>query len=372
MKNINQILENYYQPLKETKNNWDFVVALSDYVNYIKQELELNPIIEDIKKERQKDYKEYFELKEKSLKEINQAKKKLLKIINNNKINFEELNNIIKKLKNFEEGKITISGLKIFNIENYLFEICKALSQKGYKDLLKEFINDERKPQNIYGNFVFSRSLFLFKEELEKIEHLKTTEIWHCWYKLKVIPETTKLLFREIVKNSIRHSKKEKEEDVEYSTDFMHLKEEAKNDNGCDLEKEKSEYKNCCRRLNNYIIQKLEILKDKKTNKQKINYVVSFDENRGILFIGNGKTKIQKFNDQYHLLRIIFKNKKDICQEWFFSKIAEEYDKMANLPDKKFYNATYQLNQKIAIDTGIKDFFITTNQSLKINEKIFN
>ena len=126
------------------------------------QKQELNNIIQDIEKARQKDYKKYFKLKEKSLKEINQAKKKLLKIISDNKINFEESNDIIKNLEHFEKGEITISGLKVFNIENYLFEICKALSQKGYKDLLKEFINDERKPQNIYGNFVFSRSLFLF------------------------------------------------------------------------------------------------------------------------------------------------------------------------------------------------------------------
>ena len=260
--NINQSLENYYQLFKETENDWDFVVGLFDYVNYITQKQELNDIIQNIEKARQKDYKKYFELKEKSLKEINQTKKKLLKIISDNKINFEELDNIIKKLKKFEKGEITISGLKVFNIENYLFEICIALLQKGYKDLLKEFIDNKRKSQNIYGNFVFSRSLSLFKEELEKIDHLKTIEIWHCWYKLKVILETTKPLFKEIVKNSIGHSKKEKDEDVEYSIDFMHLKEEAENDNGCDLKKEKLEYKNCCQRLNNYIIQKLEELKN--------------------------------------------------------------------------------------------------------------
>jgi len=40
--------------------------------------------------------------------------------------------------------------------------------------------------------------------------------------------------------------------------------------------------------------------------------------------------------------------------------------------DKKFYNATYQIAQKIIKDTGIRDFFITTKQSARINPKYLN
>jgi hypothetical protein len=56
-------------------------------------------------------------------------------------------------------------------------------------------------------------------------------------------------------------------------------------------------------------------------------------------------------------------------REWFFSEISESYD-MANtsLTPKKFYNADYQLNKKIALETGIKKFFITTTQTFQINK----
>jgi hypothetical protein len=38
-------------------------------------------------------------------------------------------------------------------------------------------------------------------------------------------------------------------------------------------------------------------------------------------------------------------------------------------PEKKFYNAAYQLKLKVAQNTPIKDFFITTNQSVRLNPK---
>jgi hypothetical protein len=94
-----------------------------------------------------------------------------------------------------------------------------------------------------------------------------------------------------------------------------------------------------------------------------------FDKNKSVLFIGENQIKIRKFSDQYHLLRIIFENEKETPQEWFFSEIAERCDNAKKLPDKKFYNAIYQLKIKINI-AGINDFFDkTTNQSFKINEK---
>jgi len=94
-----------------------------------------------------------------------------------------------------------------------------------------------------------------------------------------------------------------------------------------------------------------------------------FDIDKSRLYVEGKKIKIQKFSDQYHLLKILFENEKVLSEEWFYSKIAELYDGEENFKDKKFYNAVYQIKQKIAKETGIKDFFITTNQSFKINNK---
>ncbi len=92
-----------------------------------------------------------------------------------------------------------------------------------------------------------------------------------------------------------------------------------------------------------------------------------FDDERSRLYIRGTEIKIRKFSDQYHALRIIFSNPKEIGQEWFFSEIAERID-ASNINEKRFYNAIYQAGLKAKIE-GFPDFFITTRQSAKINPK---
>ena len=53
---------------------------------------------------------------------------------------------------------------------------------------------------------------------------------------------------------------------------------------------------------------------------------LDFDPERARLYVKGYEIKIQKFSDQYHLLRIIFENPQETPQEWFFSDIAERTD----------------------------------------------
>lgn len=92
---------------------------------------------------------------------------------------------------------------------------------------------------------------------------------------------------------------------------------------------------------------------------------LSFDAASSTLTIGEYAVKIQG-PDQRELLKILFR---DVTQEWFYSEIAEIYDQAASLEDKKFYNAAYQLNGKVAKNTPIKDFLITSKQTVRINPK---
>jgi hypothetical protein len=94
-----------------------------------------------------------------------------------------------------------------------------------------------------------------------------------------------------------------------------------------------------------------------------------FSEGKSILTIGTKEVKIKKFSDQYNFLKIVFKSE-DLKREWFFSEVIDQYDlaEAAPIPDKKFYNAAYQIDLKIMRETGIKDFFLTrTAQSFQIN-----
>lgn len=93
---------------------------------------------------------------------------------------------------------------------------------------------------------------------------------------------------------------------------------------------------------------------------------LKFDADKSRLYVNEKEVKIKKFGDEYHTLRIIFNDPKELKEEWFFSRIAEKYDPEAHLEDKKFYNAVYQINKKMKL-VGMEDLFIATRQSAKIN-----
>jgi len=91
-----------------------------------------------------------------------------------------------------------------------------------------------------------------------------------------------------------------------------------------------------------------------------------FDPDKSLLIINGQQIKIRKFSDQYHLLRILFEEK---LKDWQFSEIAELIDSEKAFKWKNLYNSANEIKKKIAIETSIKDFFITTTQSIKINEE---
>jgi hypothetical protein len=93
----------------------------------------------------------------------------------------------------------------------------------------------------------------------------------------------------------------------------------------------------------------------------------SFDPGQCVLSIGTTPIKIQKFSKQYYMLEIIFKNKENAGKDWQFSEIAELIDNEADFDWKKLYNIADAIKKHIAIETGIKDFFMLTTQSVRIN-----
>ncbi|MDD5551766.1 MAG: hypothetical protein PHI88_01205 [Candidatus Pacebacteria bacterium] len=98
-----------------------------------------------------------------------------------------------------------------------------------------------------------------------------------------------------------------------------------------------------------------------------IGHSMTFDESKGVLFIGDKRIKTTKFSNQYNMLKVIFKDDYSKKMDWQYSEIMEIIDFQQDW--ESLYNVAYALNNKIAKETGIKDFFITTKQSVKINPK---
>src|SRR3989338_2078972 len=94
-----------------------------------------------------------------------------------------------------------------------------------------------------------------------------------------------------------------------------------------------------------------------------------FDDDKSRLYIRGIEIKIQKNSDQYHALRVMFADQKELAQEWFFDDIAERIDRSRPQERvKRYYNAIYQVGLKL-MAKGFPDFFITTKYAAKIDPK---
>jgi len=94
---------------------------------------------------------------------------------------------------------------------------------------------------------------------------------------------------------------------------------------------------------------------------------ISFDLDKSILWLSGKEIKIRKFSEQYHTLEIIFSHQDRLNEEWFFSEIGEKLDREVGYADKDFHNYFSAIKRRVAAETGIKDLFLTTNHSVKIN-----
>ena len=95
----------------------------------------------------------------------------------------------------------------------------------------------------------------------------------------------------------------------------------------------------------------------------------SFEPEKGILLIGDKEVRVQKYSKQYYLLNILFKDFDCTSKDWQFSEISELMDMEARFEWKKLYNIADAIRKNVAIASGIRDFFILTTQSIKINPK---
>ncbi len=115
----------------------------------------------------------------------------------------------------------------------------------------------------------------------------------------------------------------------------------------------------------NRILMKRELSSEGR--EQKLLAGALFDTDKSVLLIGDKQIFIQKFSKQYALLQVIFKDIESLGKDWQLSEISESMDAESEFVWKKLYNIADAIRKNIAIETGIKDFFILTTQSLKIN-----
>jgi hypothetical protein len=132
------------------------------------------------------------------------------------------------------------------------------------------------------------------------------------------------------------------------------------------------EFKGLASRAHRYLLKELSAHEIKMSENNSEKKGVNFDEASGVLHLVGKEVRFRKFTEQYHTLALVFSDPKDLRKEWFFSELAEKIDTVKEYDDKKFHNYLSAIRRRVSSETSIKDLFITTTQSVKINPDYLN
>ena len=182
-------LEMIYKSFINETEPLSFFTCLVDYINYIFENPPLKKIIDKEMTKRQVECDKEMTLENKSIEELRKVKTKILKIIEDKKISPLDLQGewsfppatkgtILDDLKAFENGEITTSTPYSNALEHYLYQIAVGISKQGYGKLLKEF--EDPHGFNIYGNFIFSKTLKEREQQTKNIDIAEDFEMWGC------------------------------------------------------------------------------------------------------------------------------------------------------------------------------------------------
>jgi hypothetical protein len=110
-------------------------------------------------------------------------------------------------------------------------------------------------------------------------------------------------------------------------------------------------------------------LVEEEEKKESIGGPLGFNPEDSYVRVDYKKCQIRKLSKQYHFLRVVFS---DVKKDWQFSEISEELDHAQDYNWKRLHSVALALNTKIELDTRKKNFFLTTTQSVRINQLYIN
>lgn len=119
------------------------------------------------------------------------------------------------------------------------------------------------------------------------------------------------------------------------------------------------------------------LLGDKFFSEDKLEDIDEFSEkpkfNKDRLFFNDKEFDFKNSPNQCDLLNTLFK---DVNKSWYYDEIQEDWDSECYAEAlrehnywRKFYGSADEINKKIAIETGEKEFLIKTTKKIMINPK---
>jgi hypothetical protein len=379
-----------------------FFIGLADYVKFVIETPKLISIVDTyILEEKRGDTKKFEDLKNKAKEDLVRFGNELLKEIERAKVvlstdkETSQLKELILEFKQLENFK---SEMDVDVFERILVDIIKLLRKNKIKNIPQlarknPDVNFIKKEEEIY---FFPDSYFDYSLERSYYEVLQSKTTCGAWAELypiyvamykrkewelgafssepiKKYTEAVKVLnalelLDEIFQPELVEITHKKElellemihKSLGRKVELKNTSEERKNSSL------KAKYLSYLTLVHNYFIQELSKNQIKKTHKKKRNEI-SFSED-GILNFQGKSIQFQIDTDPYYLLKTIFKNPTKI---WNYDEIADDWGLSyeEKPPWKRFYNAGYQINTKIAKETTVKDFLKLTNKTVNINQK---
>lgn len=384
---MNQVAENldrYYQSFANCTDHISFFTGLADYINYILEEPQLKEITDPVIASKNLEAEKLASLEEDALGELREIKTKLLKVIKDRNIlatslltarsHFAGSSDLLEALDAFESGRLRISGFRSDNLENFLFDIASSIAKLGYSDDIKVIVGSGK-------DQIFSRTLQLRRDQTALIRIKEKVEFWGAldalltFQKAFVTIKNNKHfgdIFREYGALARNHQESIGVVNLAFAAEDFEKIISTRNRGIQDRELEflkLSDFKRWANKTHPFLLA--ELSKQGQGDKEKIGRgaPLVFDSEESTLAFWGTVIKIAKSKDSnaHYLLKAVFKKPQKL---WSYDELADEMgDGYARNKWRRFYNAAYSVNVKIAKQTTINDFLSITAKTVQINAK---
>lgn len=361
-----KIIEQQYDDFINQTNSWGFFRGLASYIKTTQELLQTQPLINALEQQRKVTRMVYEQTNTQAFKEMMRSAEKVVEITKDLTKQLKPVAITINKVQDQLKGNL-LSSYPLNTLNRNLFDVAIVLKQNGYANIIKQFEDDKRKRENIFGNYTFSPAYEKLAEEKEKLERKEQVEPWGAWQGL---PLVKKIVFEpdELAKELKKETSPDKRWAIINLFGVMGELEQIRSgrisDNDIVFFKIEH-YKDCAKRVHQYLLKEL-IQSDDKSDID--NTILKFDTKKSILHFANKKIVISKRaeNDSHYLLKTLFKNKAKV---WSTDEVLDDWESAEDAPIRKIYNAGITTNRKIAEITTTKDFLLVNTRNISINPK---
>lgn len=386
MKEINEkalkIVEQQYNSFINLPNNWDFFRGLAEYTKTIQNMTQTRPLIDALETQRKIERTAYELMNNKAMQELTQSAQRLTSIAQNvlkpyeplikqSQEIFEKFQPVMKAVQEVQDrinGNL-LSSNPLYGLDSDLFDVARFVKASGYEEAVKEFEDNEKPRNNIYGNYTFSPTYEKINEEEQKLQRKEQVEPWGAWFHLPLVKQ---FIFEPDELQAEFKAEAEADPNLKWTyLNFVGILNELEKmrkgeltDNDIFFFRIK-DFKSYAQRFHSYLVTELIKAGD---NVQKTE--LRFDDISRTLYFMNEKILIAKKeeSDPHKLIRTIFK---DVHKVWPNDEILEDwgYSFDEKISKNKVYQSGKVVNKTIAQETKIKDFLIITTKTVAINEK---